>query len=121
MIDLFRKITSAVFILFIIILVLFSHLEDNIIISISVILLFLTIFLYLFDNSSFAVFKMGIMLFTFLVLPILIINYLGIFTLFGFWTGVLACFIAISLGFLFIFTLIKLNYIEIEYEGELDE
>lgn len=121
MIDLFRKITSAIFILFIIILIFFTHLEDNIIIAISVILLFLTIFLYLFDNSRFAVFKMGLMLFTFLILPVLIIGYLGIFTLFGFWKGVIACFTAIVFGFLFIFTLIKLNYIEIEYEAELNE
>ena len=100
-------------------LTFFTNLSQNVIVSIAIILIFLILFTFIFENNSPNLLKVCIILFTFLVLPIFVLFYMGVFNAISRpWGIVLAIFIALIFGILAIVTMNKLQYVEVEYLGD---
>lgn len=95
-------------------LILFTNLEENMIISIALILIFLMIFTYIFKIEGPKTLKVIIILFTFIGLPLFLIFYLNLFN--SLIASILAGVMAIICGIASIITIIKLDDVEIVFE-----
>lgn len=112
-----RLISSVFLILLVLLLKFFSKLEDNVIVSIALILIFLILFTFIFNDEGPQALKIFIMLFSFMCLPLFILFYLGVFSYFSnpFQSLALAL-IVIALGALSLFAIHKLNYVRLKWE-----
>ena len=97
--------------LVIVMLVFFTSLDENMIISIALILIFLTIFTYIFKIEGPKTLKVIIILFTFIGLPLFLIFYLNVFNSLA--ASILAGVLAIICGVASIITIVKLDDVEI--------
>ena len=110
-----RKFILIVFAISIVCLLKFTNLESNIIITIGIIMFFLVIFNYILSIDGFEIFRILILLFIFIILPVLFLINLGILNLFGFWIGLFICVFAFLFGIFTMFVLVELNNIDVEY------
>lgn len=112
-----RLITYAALILLIVLLKFFSDLEDNVIISILLILVFLLIFTFIFRNNGPRPLKIFVIVFSFIFLPVFLLFYLGVFTSFkNPIIGIVLAIVFIISGVLSIYTMIRLDYVELKWE-----
>ena len=94
-------------------LTLFSDLNENVIISIAMIWIFLMIFTFIFKIEGPKSLKVLTILFTFLGLPLFLMFYLNVFT--SLFASVLAVAAALICGVASIITIIKLDDVEIVF------
>lgn len=110
-----KLIVYAFLLVLLVLLDLFTNFDHKTLVSVAIILTFLIIFTYVFKTDSSKGLKVGIILFTFIGLPLFILIYLGVFSsLPGIWGGILTVIFTI----LSIVAIIELEYVEIEYLGD---
>ena len=112
-----RLIAAIALFLMIFALRMFTNLDDNVIVSILLISIFLIIFTYVFKIQGPNVLKIFVIIFSFIFLPVFVLFYLG------FWNsfsnpiiGIMLIAFVMLLGLLAIITMIKLSIVEIEYD-----
>lgn len=111
-----RAFAYASLFLIIALLKLFTGLDNDIIISISIIAVFLILFTYIFNTEGHSSLNAAIIITAFIGLPIFILMYLDIpNSLQGVWGGILMAITVVIFGVLAIYTIIKLNFVEVEY------
>lgn len=111
-----RAFAYASLFLIIVFLKLFTDLGNDIIISISIIAVFLILFTYIFNTEGHSSLNAAIIITAFIGLPIFILMYLDIpNSLQGVWGGILMAITVVIFGVLAIFTIVKLNFVEVEY------
>ena len=111
-----RAFAYASLFLIIALLKLFTDLDNDIIISISIIAVFLILFTYIFNTEGHSSLNAAIIITAFIGLPIFILMYLDIpNSLQGVWGGILMAITVVIFGVLAIFTIVKLNFVEVEY------
>ena len=103
----FRLIATIALFLMIFALRMFTNLDNNVIVSILLISIFLIIFTYVFKIEGPSLLKTFVILFSFIVLPVFVLFYLGFLNSFS---------NPLVLGLLEIVTMIKLSIVEIEYD-----
>lgn len=112
-----RLMTFALLMFFLFVLNFFTDLDKNVIMSVSIILVFLIIFTYIFKTEGSNILKILIIVFSFIGLPLFMLFYLNIFNSLPMpWGGISVGGFAIIFGILAVVTIIKLNYVEIEYD-----
>lgn len=116
-----RLIAYASLFLIVTVLTLFTNLDHEIILSIALILVFLIIFTYIFKTNGSRTLKAAVIVFIFIGLPMFILTYLNNKYHFGVLAGVMAVILASVFGILSIITIVKLDYVEIEYRGGMDD
>ena len=98
-------------------LVFFSDLPENVIISIAIIILFLIIFTYVFTTDGHILLRGLLILTSFIALPVFIFVYLGIFNAFHqFWQAILALAAVVIMGVVSIFAIVGLNIVELKWD-----
>lgn len=111
-----RAFAYASLFLIIVFLKLFTDLGNDIIISISIIAMFLILFTYIFNTEGHSSLNAAIIITAFIGLPIFLLIYLNIpNSLQGVWGGILMAIAALIFGVLAIYTIVKLNFVEVEY------
>ncbi len=111
-----RAFAYASLFLIIAVLKLFTDLGNDIIISITIIGVFLLLFTYIFHAEGHSTLNASIIIMAFIGLPMFILMYLDIpNSLPGVWGGILCAGVVIFMGILAITTIVKLNFVEIEY------
>ena len=108
-----RLIAAIALFLMIFALRMFTNLDNNVIVSIFLISIFLIIFTYVFKIEGPSLLKTFVILFSFIVLPVFVLFYLG------FWNHLVAIILiafVMLLGLLAIVAMIKLSIVEIEYD-----
>lgn len=111
-----RAFAYASLFLIIVFLKLFTDLGNDIIISISIIVMFLILFTYIFNTEGHSTLNAAIIITAFIGLPIFLLIYLNIpNSLQGIWGGILMAIAALIFGVLAIYTIVKLNFVEVEY------
>lgn len=111
-----RAFAYASLFLIIVFLKLFTDLGNDIIISISIIAMFLILFTYIFNTEGHSSLNAAIIITAFIGLPIFLLMYLDIpNSLQGIWGGILMAIAALIFGVLAIYTIVKLNFVEVEY------
>lgn len=112
-----RLITVIALFLMIFALRMFTKLDNNVIVSILLISIFLIIFTYVFKIEGPNLLKIFVILFSFIALPVFVLFYLGFLNSFSNpFVGIILIALVMLLGFLAIITIIKLNIVEIEYD-----
>lgn len=112
-----RLITFLALFLMIFALRMFTNLENNVIVSILLISIFLIIFTYVFKIEGPNLLKTFVILFSFIVLPVFVLFYLGFLNSFSNpLVGIILIAFVMLLGVLAIVTMIKLSIVEIEYD-----
>ena len=95
----------------------YSGISRNAIISIALIMVFLLIFTYALKTRGKTALNVCIIIISFIFLPLFILWYLGIFSsLIWPWGSVLLAVCVIVLGALSIFAMVRLNYVELDFE-----
>jgi|GEM_PF-1360272 hypothetical protein len=111
-----RAFAYASLFLIIVFLKLFTDWGNDIIISISIIAVFLILFTYIFNTEGHSSLNAAIIITAFIGLPIFILMYLDIpNSLQGVWGGILMAITVVIFGVLAIYTIVKLNFVEVEY------
>lgn len=91
--------------------------DQKLIFSVAIICVFLILFTYIFATEGPATLNAVIIITAFIGLPMFLLMYLDIPNfLLGIWGGILVVIIAGIFGILAIFTIVELNFVEIEYE-----
>lgn len=115
-----RLMTTAASILIIALLVLFTDVGLNVIISVAAILLFLILFTFAFDTVGHPTLNIFVIVFSFICLPLFVLWYLGILNNLSWpWGCILLALGVIILGMLSIATMVKLNYVELVFKRRL--
>lgn len=116
-----RLLFCASVLLILFLLKIFTNVSDNTVIAIAIIAVFLMIFSYVFKTEGQNSLKVFIIVFSFICLPLFLIFYLGVFNLFSNpLAGIAFVVLVLLIGITAVITLIKLNYVEIEYD-KIDE
>lgn len=111
-----RAFAYASLFLMIALLKLFTDLDNDIIISIAIIGVFLILFTYIFYTEGHATLNAFLIITAFIGLPMFILMYLDIpNSLPWVWGGILYIITVSFFGILAIVTIVKLNFVEIEY------
>lgn len=114
---LLRTITFLALIFIILIVMFFTKMNIKIIFSIALIIVFLWSFIYVLKVEESIPLKVTSVLMTFIVLPVFLLLYLGILNAFsGMWAGILTLGIVFIFGVLAILTMIKLDYVELNWD-----
>lgn len=112
-----RLIAAIVLFLMIFALRMFTNLDNNVIVSILLISIFLIIFTYVFKIEGPNLLKTFVILFSFIFLPVFVLFYLGFMNSFSNpRVGIILIALVMLLGLLAIITMIKLSIVEIEYD-----
>ena len=103
--------------LVLILLVLFTNINPQIIVSIAIIGVFLILFTYVFTTENgHTLLNVAVIITSFIVLPVFILLYLKLpDSLPAPWGGVLAVLTVIVFGILAVYAISKLNFVEIEF------
>lgn len=113
----FRLIAAIALFLMIFALRMFTNLDNNVIVSILLISIFLIIFTYVFKIEGHSLLKTFVILFSFIVLPVFVLFYLGFWNSFSnHLVAIILIAFVMLLGLLAIVTMIKLSIVEIEYD-----
>ena len=113
----FRLIAAIALFLMIFALRMFTNLDNNVIVSILLISIFLIIFTYVFKIEGPNLLKTFVILFSFIFLPVFVLFYLGFMNSFSNpRVGIILIALVMLLGLLAIITMIKLSIVEIEYD-----
>ncbi len=113
----FRLIAAIALFLMIFALRMFTNLDNNVIVSILLISIFLIIFTYVYKIEVPSLLKTFVILFSFIVLPVFVLFYLGFWNSFSnHLVAIILIAFVILLGLLAIVTMIKLSIVEIEYD-----
>lgn len=111
-----RPIAYISLFLIISLLGVFTDWDRKLIFSVALISVFLILFTYIFATEGHATLNAAIIITAFIGLPMFLLMYLDIpNSLPGIWGGILMAITAVSFGVLAIFTIVKLNFVEIEY------
>lgn len=114
---LLRTLSFLALIFIILIVIFFTNINVKIILSIALIIVFLWSFIYVLKVEESMLFKVASILMTFIVLPIFLLLYLDILNVFsGMWAGILTLGIVFIFGVLAIVTMIKLDYVELNWD-----
>ena len=103
--------------LVLVLLGIFTNLNRQIIVSIAIIGVFLILFTYVFttENGHTAL-NVAVIITSFIILPVFILLYLGVPDYLPVpWGGVLAVLVIIVFGILAVYTISRLNFVEIEF------
>ncbi len=112
-----RLISFAAFVLLLFLLIFFSDLPRNVIISIGIMMVFLMIFTYVFKTNVSPLLKVVLILTSFIVLPVFILLYLGILNAFPqLWMAILALVAVVIVGVLSIQIIIGLDIVELKWD-----
>ena len=112
-----RLIAAIALFLMIFALRMFTNLDNNVIVSILLISIFLIIFTYVFKIEGPNLLKTFVILFSFIFLPVFVLFYLGFMNSFSNpRVGIILIALVMLLGLLAIITMIKLSIVEIEYD-----
>jgi len=112
-----RLIAAIALFLMIFALRMFTNLDNNVIVSILLISIFLIIFTYVFKFEGPSLLKTFVILFSFIVLPVFVLFYLGFWNSFSnHLVAIILIAFVMLLGLLAIVTMIKLSIVEIEYD-----
>ncbi|WP_405273114.1 hypothetical protein [Methanobrevibacter sp.] len=112
-----RLIAAIALFLMIFALRMFTNLDNNVIVSILLISIFLIIFTYVFKIEGPNLLKTFVILFSFIFLPVFVLFYLGFMNSFSNpLVGIILIALVMLLGLLAIITMIKLSIVEIEYD-----
>ncbi len=112
-----RLIAAIVLFLMIFALSMFTNLDNNVIVSILLISIFLIIFTYVFKIEVHSLLKTFVILFSFIVLPVFVLFYLGFWNSFSnHLVAIILIAFVMLLGLLAIVAMIKLSIVEIEYD-----
>ena len=112
-----RFMTYAALLLLVGLLKFYSHIPDKIVISISLILVFLILFTFIFKTNSPPILKMTIVIFSLVALPMFILSYTGVLE--GFsnpLTGILIATMFLLLGIVSVIVMFCLDYAELKWE-----
>ena len=113
----FRLIAAIALFLMIFALRMFTNLDNNVIVSILLISIFLIIFTYVFKIEVHSLLKTFVILFSFIVLPVFVLFYLGFWNSFSnHLVAIILIAFVMLLGLLAIVAMIKLSIVEIEYD-----
>lgn len=113
----FRLIAAIALFLMIFALRMFTNLDNNVIVSILLISIFLIIFTYVFKIEGSSLLKTFVILFSFIVLPVFVLFYLGFWNSFSnHLVAIILIAFVMLLGLLAIVAMIKLSIVEIEYD-----
>lgn len=117
-----RLIGFLALFLIIIALRMFTDLDNNVIVSILLISIFLIIFTYVFKIEGHEALKIFVILFSLIALPVFVLFYLGILNSFSnpFETVALIALVMLF-GLMAVIAIIKLNIVEIEFDWISDE
>ena len=116
-----RLITYISLFLIIAALKFFTNVSNDVIISIAIIMVFLILFTFVFNTEGPKALKIFVIVFSFVVLPLFILYYLGVLNSFSSpLEGIVIAIVVILLGVTAIFTITKLEYVEIYYD-RIDE
>ena len=120
MVDRFSLMTVISFFLIIFVLRFFTGINQNVIISIALVMLFLALFTFVFKTQGHSALNVSVIVFSFICLPLFILWYLGIFESLSWpWGSILLAVFVCILGVVSIATMVKLNYVEIDFEGRV--
>jgi hypothetical protein len=109
--------TLIALILIVLFLKFFTNINRNVIISISLIMLFLVLFNFSFKTQGHSALNIFVIIFSFICLPLFVLWYLGIFNSLSWPWGSLLLAIGVAvLGILSIFTMVRLNYVELRFD-----
>lgn len=112
-----RLIAAIALFLMIFALRMFTNLDNNVIVSILLISIFLIIFTYVFKIEVPSLLKTFVILFSFIVLPVFVLFYLGFWNSFSnHLVAIILIAFVMLLGLLAIVAMIKLSIVEIEYD-----
>lgn len=115
----YRLVFYAALLLIVWILDIFTSFNHQTALAIAIILTFLMLFTYVFRSEGTKKLNIFIILFSFIALPLFILHFLGILNSFSNPTsGILLAITVTFFGILAIFTIIQLNFVEIEYEDK---
>lgn len=115
----YRLVFYAALLLVVWILDIFTSFNHQTALAIAIILTFLMLFTYVFRSEGTKKLNIFIILFSFIALPLFILHFLGILNSFSNpLGGILLAITVIFFGILAIFTIIQLNFVEIEYEDK---
>ena len=114
---LLRAIAYISLFLICIILKAFTNVDNDVVVSIAIIAVFLILFTYIFNTEAHATLNAILIITSFIFLPMLIVMILGIpNSLPGIWGWILAIVTVSFFGVLAIFAISKLNFAEIDFE-----
>ena len=112
-----RLIAAIALFLMIFALRMFTNLDNNVIVSIFLISIFLKIITYVFKIEGPSLLKTFVILFSFIVLPVFVLFYLGFWNSFSnHLVAIILIAFVMLLGLLAIVAMIKLSIVEIEYD-----
>lgn len=112
-----RLITLIALFLIVILLELFTNINRNVTISIVLIMLFLLLFTFIFKTEGHSALNIFVIIFSFICLPLFVLWYLGIFNSLSWpWGSILLAIGVTILGILSIFTMVRLNYVELRLD-----
>ena len=113
---LFTKLTVVFSVVILLSLYLFTNLDERVLRSISLILIFLILFTFIFKTRGMAILNFVIIVFSFIALPIFLLFYLNIFSsLPGVIGGIRMVGITVLCGILAIATMIWINMVEVRF------
>ncbi len=114
---LLRTVLCISLFLVLILLGIFTNLNHQIIVSIAIIGVFLILFTYVFTTEKgHAALNVCVIITSFIILPVFILLYLKVPDLLPVpWGGVLAVLTVIVFGILAVYTISRLNFVEIEF------
>lgn len=112
-----RTVICISLFLVLILLVLFTNINHQIIVSIAIIGVFLILFTYVFTTEKgHAALNVCVIITSFIILPVFILLYLRVpDSLPAPWGGILAVLTVIVFGILAVYVISKLNFVEIEF------
>jgi len=111
-----RPIAYISLFLIISILGMLTDWDKKLVFSVALIGVFLILFTYIFATEGHATLNATIIITAFIGLPIFILMYLDIpNSLPGIWGGILMAITVVIFGVLAIYTIVKLNFVEVEY------
>ena len=112
-----RVISFVALLMLLALLVFFSDLPNNVIISIAIIMLFLMIFTYVFTTKVSALLNVVLVLISFIMLPVFILIYLGILSTFSqIWQSIMFLVAVVIVGLFSIQIIIILDIVELKWD-----
>lgn len=112
-----RLISYFSLFLIIILFKFYSNLNDNVIFSIALVMLFLIIFTFIFKNEGSPGLKIFIIIFSLIVLPLFVMAYIGVFNYFSNpLPAILMALAVVICGVVSVIVMYKLDYAELKWE-----
>ena len=95
----------------------FTDINQNVIISIALVMVFLIIFTYVLRTEGKTALNVSVIIFSFIFLPLFILWYSGFLNCFSLVGGILMAVAVMILGILSIVAIVRLNYVELVFKS----